>query len=132
MGIIYIFWVHYFHNSCLHGIQKLNCYNHVFKNYLQVLELDLNFVVIQVLESKWNIFTSIWFFFQAPQYWCGEHLNTNFWGNEICFHSSNHPQPLKNDIIFGDTFEVFFQVQMIWHKLLWKTRGRLKMPMKKN
>jgi hypothetical protein len=32
---------------------------------------------------------------------------------------------------FGDTFAVFFQVQMIWHKLLLKARRMLKMPMKK-
>jgi hypothetical protein len=33
--------------------------------------------------------------------------------------------------IFGYTFGVFFQVQMIWHKLPLKTRGKLNMPMKK-
>jgi hypothetical protein len=31
----------------------------------------------------------------------------------------------------GDTFKIFFLVQMIWHKLLWKARGMLKMPMRK-
>jgi hypothetical protein len=31
----------------------------------------------------------------------------------------------------GDTFGVFFQVQMIWQKLLLKARGRLEIPMKK-
>jgi len=31
---------------------------------------------------------------------------------------------------FGDTFGVFFQVQMIWHKFLLKAR-RLEMPMEK-
>jgi hypothetical protein len=31
----------------------------------------------------------------------------------------------------GDTFGVFFQVQMIWYKLFLKIRRRLKMPMKK-
>jgi hypothetical protein len=41
---LYFYFLHYF--SCLHGLQKLNYYNHVFKNYLQVLELDLNFVAI--------------------------------------------------------------------------------------
>ncbi len=32
--------------------------------------------------------------------------------------------------IFEDIFGVLFQVQMIWHKLLLKARGRLEMPMK--
>jgi hypothetical protein len=35
-----------FLNSCLHGFQKLNGYNHVFLSYLQVLELDLKFVAV--------------------------------------------------------------------------------------
>jgi hypothetical protein len=46
MGIIKINLGTLFPNSCLYGIQKLNCYNHIFKNYLQVLELDIKFVVI--------------------------------------------------------------------------------------
>jgi hypothetical protein len=33
--------------------------------------------------------------------------------------------------IFGDIFGVLFQVQIIWYKLLSKTRGTLEMPMKK-
>jgi hypothetical protein len=33
-----------FLNLCLHGLQKLSCYNHVFLHYLQVLEFDLKFV----------------------------------------------------------------------------------------
>jgi hypothetical protein len=40
-------------------------------------------------------------------------------------------QPLKNDEIVGDIFGVLCQVQMIWHKLLWKAKGGLKMPMQK-
>jgi hypothetical protein len=32
-------------NSCLHELQKLNYHNHVFKKYLQLLELGLKFVV---------------------------------------------------------------------------------------
>jgi hypothetical protein len=35
-----------FLKSCLHELQKLNYYNHVILNYLQVLELDLKFVVV--------------------------------------------------------------------------------------
>jgi hypothetical protein len=46
MGIIDFFLGTLFLNSCLHGLQKLNSYNYVFLNYLQVLELDLKFVVI--------------------------------------------------------------------------------------
>jgi hypothetical protein len=38
---------------------------------------------------------------------------------------------MKIDIIVGDTFWVFFQVQMTWHKLFWKVKGRLEMPLKK-
>jgi hypothetical protein len=33
--------------------------------------------------------------------------------------------------IFGDTFGVLFQVQIIWHKLLVKAKGRLDIPIKK-
>jgi hypothetical protein len=46
MGIIKINLGTSFLNSCSYGIQKLNCYNQVLKNYLQVLELDLKFVVV--------------------------------------------------------------------------------------
>jgi hypothetical protein len=46
MGIIILFLGILFLNSCLHGLQKLKCYNHVFLNYLQILELDLKFVVV--------------------------------------------------------------------------------------
>jgi hypothetical protein len=50
---------------------------------------------------------------------------------EFVFITKNVPNLLKNDIVVGDTFEVFFQVQMIWHKLFWEAKRRLKMPMKK-
>jgi hypothetical protein len=46
MGKIIYFMGTLFINFCLHGFQKLNCYNHVFKKYLQILELDLKFVVV--------------------------------------------------------------------------------------
>jgi hypothetical protein len=46
MGIIIFFLGTLFFNSYLHGLQKLNCYNHVLKNYFQVLGLDLKFVVV--------------------------------------------------------------------------------------
>jgi len=46
MGIIILFLGTLFFNSCLHEFQNLNCYNHVFLKYLQVLELDLKFVAI--------------------------------------------------------------------------------------
>jgi hypothetical protein len=39
MKIIVIFFGTLFLNSCLHELQKLNCYNHVSLHYLQVLEL---------------------------------------------------------------------------------------------
>jgi hypothetical protein len=50
---------------------------------------------------------------------------------EFVFKAKIIPNLLKNDVIVEDTFEVLFQVQMIWHKLFWKARGRLEMPMKK-
>jgi hypothetical protein len=46
MGTIMFFLGTLFLNSCLHGLQKLNYCDHVFLNYLQVLELDLKFVTI--------------------------------------------------------------------------------------
>jgi hypothetical protein len=50
---------------------------------------------------------------------------------DFVFITKNMPNLLKNDIIVEDTFGVFFQVQMIWHKLFWEAKGRLEMPMKK-
>jgi hypothetical protein len=38
---------------------------------------------------------------------------------------------ITNPLKMWDMFGVLFQVQMIWHKLLLKARGRLEMPMKK-
>jgi hypothetical protein len=46
MGIIKKNWGKLFFNSCFHGLQKLNYYNHVFLSYLQILELDLKFMAI--------------------------------------------------------------------------------------
>jgi hypothetical protein len=46
MGIVKKKFGTLFFISCLYGLQKLNYYNHVFLNYLQVLELDLKFVVV--------------------------------------------------------------------------------------
>jgi hypothetical protein len=37
---------------------------------------------------------------------------------------------LKNDVIIGDIFGHFLKFKW-WHKLYWKAKGRLKMPMKK-
>jgi hypothetical protein len=124
-----------FFNSYLHGLQKLNCYNRVFKSYLQVLELDLKLVTDWKIKFKYlklgEIFLKIFGFFSSTSIVCGKHSNIIFLVNGICFIAKLIPQPLKNDIIFGDTFGVLFQVQMIWHKLLWKARGMLEMPMKK-
>jgi hypothetical protein len=39
---------------------------------------------------------------------------------------------MKSGIIVGETFGLVFQVQMTWHKLFWKVKGRLEMLMKKN
>jgi hypothetical protein len=46
MGIIKINLGKLFLNSCFHGLQKLNYYNHVFFSYLQILELDLKFMAV--------------------------------------------------------------------------------------
>jgi hypothetical protein len=53
MGIINFFLGTLFFNPCLHGPQKLNCYNHVFLSYLQVLELNLKFVTIWKIKFKY-------------------------------------------------------------------------------
>ncbi len=37
----------------MHELQKLNCYDHVFLHYLQVLELDLKFVVAWKIKFKY-------------------------------------------------------------------------------
>ncbi len=42
-----------FLNSYLNGLQKLIFYNHILKNYLQVLELDLKFVAIKKMKFKY-------------------------------------------------------------------------------
>ncbi len=62
-----------FLNSCLHGLQKINCYNTGFFKLLASTWIGPKFCgnlknKVQVLECKWNIFASIWIFFQAPQY----------------------------------------------------------------
>jgi hypothetical protein len=46
MKIIILFLSTLFLKFYLHELQKLNCYNHVFLHYLQILELDLKFVVV--------------------------------------------------------------------------------------
>jgi hypothetical protein len=58
-----------FLNSCLHGLQKLNCYNHVFLSYLQVLELDLKFVAVWKIKFKYlkigEMFLQVFDFFPS-------------------------------------------------------------------
>ncbi len=94
-----IIFEYFIFSLLLNGSQKLNCYNHAFKNYLQVHELDLKLVIVWKIKLK--------------------HLKVG-----EMFSQVNHPQPLKNDVIIGDTFEVFFQVQMIWHKLFWEAKRK--------
>jgi len=73
-----------FINFCLHRLQKLNV-------IIMFLKLLVSTWIgpkihgslknkVQVFESRWNVFASIWFFFQAPQYWCGEHSNIYIFG----------------------------------------------------
>jgi len=60
-----------------------------------------------------EIFLQIFGFFQAPQYSGDEHSHIICFVNGIFFDNLNHPQPLKNDVIVGDTFGIHFKVQMI-------------------
>jgi hypothetical protein len=53
MGIMILFLDTSFFNSCAHGLQKLNCYNHVFLKYLQLFELNLKFVTIWKIKVKY-------------------------------------------------------------------------------
>ncbi len=132
-----ILWGHFiflgtlFLNSCLHGLWKLNCYNHVFLSYFQVLELDLNFVV--VLKIKFKYLKACEIFLQVFELFL-KHLNIDvvniFWLMEFVSQLKSSPTP-KNDIIFRDIFGVLFQIQMIWHKLIWKAKRMLEMLMKK-
>jgi hypothetical protein len=132
MGIIIFFLVYF--NSCLHELQKLNCYNHVFLIYFQLLELDLKFVEISGKKLKYLKVGVI--FLQMYIYIFFKHFNIDvvnililfFWLVDIFFITKIIPNHWKNDLIVG----VFSQIQMIWHKLLWEAKGRLGMPMKKN
>jgi len=67
MGIINSFLGTLFLNSCLHALQKLNYYNHVLKNYLQVLELDPKFVAVSKIKFKYmkisEMFLQVFSFF---------------------------------------------------------------------
>jgi hypothetical protein len=53
MGIIIKNWVTLFLNSCLHRLQKLNCYKHVFLNYLIGTWIGLKFVVVWKIKFKY-------------------------------------------------------------------------------
>ncbi len=37
----------------MYELQELNCYKHVFENYLQVFELDLKILMIQKIKFKY-------------------------------------------------------------------------------
>ncbi len=66
-----------FLNSRVHELQKLNCYNRVYFNYLHVFELDLEFVVVCKMKSKYLKVGEM--FLQAP------HISFLFDG--VCFHN---------------------------------------------
>jgi len=98
MGIIKKNWGTSFLNSCFHGLQKLNYYNHVFFKLFANTWIGPKIYgslknKIQVLESEWNVFASIWFFFQTPQYWCGDHSNIIFWVIEFVSITKIIPNP---------------------------------------
>jgi hypothetical protein len=86
---------------------------------------------VQVFESRSNAFATIWLFFQELQYWCDECYKIFILVNWVFFIITTIPDHLKNDVIVGDIFGVLFQVHMIWHKLFWEVKRRLKMPTKK-
>jgi len=69
MGIIKIKSGKLFFNSCFHGLQKLNCYNHIFLSYLQVLELDLKFVAVWKIKFKYlkvgEMFLQVYIYFSS-------------------------------------------------------------------
>jgi hypothetical protein len=133
MGMIILFFVTLFKNFCLHEL--LNYYNHVFKKYLQVLELDLKFAAIWKIKFKYlkvgEMFLKVFGFSSSTSILMCEHSNLMLWLMEFVFITKIILNPLKNDVIIWDTFGVFYEVQMIWHKLIWKARRRLEMPMKK-
>ncbi len=67
---------------CLYELQELNCYKHVFKNYLQVFEVQLKFEVIWKIKFKYlkigEMFLQDKLFDILKKvfwYWCGEHFN---------------------------------------------------------
>jgi hypothetical protein len=135
MRIIILFLGTLFLNSCFHEFQKLNCYNHNFLYYLQVLELDLKFVTVWKIKFKYlkigEMFLQAFGFFSCTSILMWRTFQIFFLANGMCFHNWNHPWPFKNENNIGDTFGVFLQVQMIWYKLLWGFKGRLEMFMKK-
>jgi hypothetical protein len=53
MGTIILILGTLFLDSCAHGFQKLNCYNHVLKNYFKVFKLDLKFVLVWKIKFKY-------------------------------------------------------------------------------
>jgi len=125
MEVIILFLGILFLNFCLHGLQKLNCCNHVFLNYLQPFELDLKFVALWIIKFKYlkvgELFSQVFGCFFM-------HLNIDvvnililvFWSMEFVFIIKIIPNDVivKNDVIVGDIFGVLFQIQMIWHKIL--------------
>jgi hypothetical protein len=72
MGIIIKKLGTLFINFCLHGLQKLNCYNHVFLSCLQVLELDLKLMIVWKIKFKYLKVGEM--FLQVFGFFC-KHLN---------------------------------------------------------
>jgi hypothetical protein len=111
--IIIIFLGVLFLNFCLHELQKLNFYNHGFLHYLQVLELDLEFVVAWKMKFKYlkvcEIFWKYLAFFPTPQYWCGELSNISFLVNEFFFIIKIIPNLWKMTKLLGILLGYFFK-----------------------
>jgi hypothetical protein len=68
---------------------------------------------IQVFESGWSVFASIWYFLKK-NIDVVNILVLFFWLMEFIFFITKIiPNLMKSDIIVGDTFGVLFEVEMI-------------------
>ncbi len=123
-------------NSCLHKLQKLYCYNHIFLHYLQVLELDLKFVTIWKIKIKHlkvcEMFLQVYGFFfmqltidmvNIPIY--------ILWLIKFVFITKMIPNSWKITKLLGTLLGYFFKSKWYDTNCLEKLKGRLKMFIKK-
>jgi hypothetical protein len=80
--------VHYTNEFTQNPMKSLGVQGHLCCNVWIGLKISGNLKnKIQVFESRWNVFASIWFFKKTLQYWCGEHFNIYFLVNQFFFHN---------------------------------------------